>query len=148
MKARPSAGGFGDPVTQADDDRADGVPERPQPTLVDLPLLIDESRKAGMRVVLECEVTDLGAVPEPVGRTAFRIVQEGLTNARKHADHAAVSVDVRGAAADGLTVEIRNPWPLDVAGATPIRARVWASSGSPSGPLSLAGGWSTAAPGG
>lgn len=53
--------------------------------------------------------TDLGAVPEAVGRTAFRIVQEGLTNARKHADHAAVSVAVRGAAADGLTVEIRNP---------------------------------------
>ena len=78
-------------------------------------MLIDESRKAGMRVALECEVTDLAAVPEAVGRTAFRIVQEGLTNARKHADHAEVSVAVRGAAADGLTVEIRNPWPVDVA---------------------------------
>ena len=105
---------------RADDDQADGVPERPQPTLVDLPMLIDESRKAGMQVVLECEVTDLGAVPEAVGRTAFRIVQEGLTNARKHADHAAVSVAVQGAAADGLTVEIRNPWPVGVARTTPI----------------------------
>jgi signal transduction histidine kinase len=102
------------------DDRADGPPERPQPTLVDLPTLIDESRKAGTPVALECEVPDLGAVPEAVGRTAFRIVQEGLTNARKHADHAAVSVAVRGAAADGLTVEIRNPWPGSVAGATPV----------------------------
>jgi signal transduction histidine kinase len=99
---------------------AGGVPERPQPTLVDLPVLIDESRKAGTRVVLECEVTDLGAVPEAVGRTAFRIVQEGLTNARKHADDAAVSVAVRGAAADGLTVEIRNPWPVGVARTVPI----------------------------
>ena len=53
----------------AEDDRADGVPERPQPTLVDVPMLIDESRMAGMRVELECEVTDLGAVPEAVGRT-------------------------------------------------------------------------------
>ena len=106
--------------TRADGDRAEGVPERPQPTMVDVPMLIDESRKAGMRVVLECEVTDLGAVPEAVGRTAFRIVQEGLTNARKHADHAAVSVAVRGAAADGLTVEIRNPWPVGVVGTTPI----------------------------
>ena len=44
----------------------------------------------------------------------------GLTNASKHADHAAVSVDVRGTAADGLTVEIRNPWPVGVAGTTPI----------------------------
>jgi signal transduction histidine kinase len=107
-------------AVRADDERADGVPERPQPILADLPMLIDESQKAGMRVELECEVTDLGAVPEAVGRTAFRIVQEGLTNARKHADHAAVSVAVRGAAADGLTVEIRNPWPVGVARTTPI----------------------------
>ena len=108
-------------AVRADDDRADGVPERPSRSrLVDLPMFIDESRKAGMRVVLECEVTDLGAVPEAVGRTAFRIVQEGLTNARKHADHAAVSVAVRGAAADGLTVEIRDPWPVGVARTTPI----------------------------
>jgi signal transduction histidine kinase len=106
--------------TRADDDRPQGVPERPQPTMIDVPMLIEESRKAGMRVSLECEVTDLGAVPEAVGRTAFRIVQEGLTNARKHADNAAVSVAVRGAAADGLTVEIRNPWPVGVAGTTPI----------------------------
>jgi signal transduction histidine kinase len=105
---------------RGDDDRADGAPERPQPTLVDLPVLIEESRKAGSRVVLECEVADLGAVPEAVGRTAFRIVQEGLTNARKHADAAAVSVAVRGAAADGLTVEVRNPWPAGVARTTPI----------------------------
>lgn len=102
------------------DNPADGVPERPQPTLVDLPMLIDESRKAGMQVVLECEVTDLGAVPEAMGRTAYRIVQEGLTNARKHADHAEVSVAVRGAATDGLTVEIRNPWPVGAALTTPI----------------------------
>jgi signal transduction histidine kinase len=88
--------------------------------LVDLPMLIDESRKAGMRVVLECDVADLGAVPEAVGRTAFRIVQEGLTNARKHADRTPVSVAVQGAAADGLTVEIRNPWPAATTRTTEI----------------------------
>jgi signal transduction histidine kinase len=105
---------------RVDDDRADGVPDRPQPTLADLPMLIDDSRKAGMQVALECEVADLGAVPEAMGRTAYRIVQEGLTNARKHADHAEVSVAVRGAAADGLIVEIRNPWPEAAIPATPI----------------------------
>jgi signal transduction histidine kinase len=105
---------------RAEDDPADGVPEQPQPTLADLPMLVDESRTAGMQVVLECEVTDLAAVPEAIGRTAFRIVQEGLTNARKHADDAEVSVAVRGAAADGLTVEIRNPSPVGVARTTPV----------------------------
>jgi signal transduction histidine kinase len=105
---------------RVDDNSADGEPERPQPTLADLPMLIDESRKAGMQVALACEVTDLGSVPEAMGRTAYRIVQEGLTNARKHADHAEVSVAVRGAAADGLTVEIRNPWPEAATPATPI----------------------------
>jgi len=105
----------------AGDGRADGVPEPPQPTLADVPSLIDESQKAGMQVRLECEVTDLGVVPEAVvGHTAFRIVQEGLRIARKHADRAAVSVAVRGAAADGLTVEIRNPWPVGIARTTPI----------------------------
>jgi signal transduction histidine kinase len=105
---------------RVEDDPTDGVPEQPQPTLVDLPVLVDESRKSGMQIVLDCEVADLGAVPEAIGRTAFRIVQEGLTNARKHADNAEVSVAVRGAAADGLTVEIRNPWPVGVARMTPI----------------------------
>ena len=63
----------------------DGDPERPQPTLANLPGLLDESRQAGMHVSSECLVEDLTAVPEGVGRNAYRIVQEALTNARKHA---------------------------------------------------------------
>jgi signal transduction histidine kinase len=47
-------------------------------------------------------------------------VQEGLTNARKHARDAEVSVAIRGAAGDGLTVEIRNPYPVGTAYAAPI----------------------------
>ena len=131
---------------RADDGQADEAPERPQPTLVDLPELIDESREAGTRVELECQVTDLGAVPEAVGRKAYRIVQEGLTNARKHAHQAAVSVTVQGAAADGLTVEIRNPWPVGVADTTPIPGAGSGIVGLAERAASPAGGWSTAAP--
>jgi signal transduction histidine kinase len=43
-----------------------------------------------------------------VGRTAFRVVQEALTNARKHAPHAAVTVILTGGPGPGIDVEIRN----------------------------------------
>jgi signal transduction histidine kinase len=95
-----------------------GGPERPQPTLANLPGLLDESRQAGMHVSSDCRVDDLGAVPEGVGRNAYRIVQEGLTNARKHAQGAAVDVTVDGAAGTGLTVEVRNRLPVGVAAAS------------------------------
>lgn len=87
-------------------DRVEDAPDRPQPTLVDLPTLVDESRRAGMRVQLDSQVTE--PVSELIARSAYRIVQEGLTNARKHAPDCKVSVTVRGAAGDGLTIELRN----------------------------------------
>ena len=94
-------------------------PERPQPTLADLPALIEESRVAGMRVELEAQAGDLAAVPAGLGRTAYRILQEGLTNARKHAPGTLVAVTVRGALGDGLTVEVRNPCSATPATAIP-----------------------------
>jgi signal transduction histidine kinase len=90
-------------------------PERPQPTLANLPGLLDESRQAGMHVSSECLVEDLGAVPDGVGRNAYRIVQEALTNARKHANGATVDVTLDGAAGSGLTVEVRNRLPVGTA---------------------------------
>jgi signal transduction histidine kinase len=93
-------------------------PERPQPTLAGLPALIEESRQAGMQVRFEGGVDDLAAVPGATGRSAYRIVQEGLTNARKHAQGAAVDVTVEGGAGIGLTIEIRNRLPVGV-GAAP-----------------------------
>jgi signal transduction histidine kinase len=88
------------------------APERPQPTLVDLPALIEESRAAGMHVAYEWRLDGAAAVPAGTGRNAYRIVQEGLTNARKHARGAAVDVTVDGAPGGGLTIEIRNRLPV------------------------------------
>jgi signal transduction histidine kinase len=90
---------------------ADGGPEQPQPTLGALSALAEESRSAGIKVRLDVDVEPT-AVPDGMGRTAYRIVQEGLTNARKHAPGVAVRVAVGGAEGDGLTIDIRNPWPV------------------------------------
>ena len=92
-------------------------PERPQPTLADLEALIGESRAAGMHVRYEPRLADGAAVPAAVGRNAYRIVQEGLTNARKHAHGAAVEVTVDGAEGDGLVIEVRNRLPVGVGAA-------------------------------
>jgi signal transduction histidine kinase len=81
--------------------------DRPQPTLRDVPALIEESREAGATVDLELTGRD-DEVPVGVGRHAYRIVQEALTNARKHAPGAPVLVAVSGCAEEGLVVEVGN----------------------------------------
>jgi signal transduction histidine kinase len=101
-------------------DRSDETPERPQPTLADLRDLVDQSRRAGMRVRLDWQTDALAAVPAGVGRSAYRIVQEGLTNARKHAPDGEVAVTVRATPGDGVTVEIRNPCPMGTGGGAAI----------------------------
>ena len=98
-------------------DGADGeAPQPPQPTLAALPGLLEESRAAGMRLHADVRVADLAAVPDSVGRHALRIVQEALTNARKHAPSAAVELRLEGAPGEGLAIEVRNPAPVLAAG--------------------------------
>ena len=70
----------------------EAAPLGPQPGLTDLPRLVEQSREAGMRV----ELTGCADAPvdDVVGRAAYRIVQEALTNAGKHAPGAPVTVAV------------------------------------------------------
>ncbi|MER8230930.1 histidine kinase [Streptomyces sp. NPDC094049] len=96
-------------VLRAPDDGDGG--HRPQPTLATLGALIDESREAGADVVLDTTVDDPAAVPAATGRTVYRIAQEALTNARKHAPGTTVTVTVRGRPGEGLTVDVHNPAP-------------------------------------
>ncbi|GAB3456367.1 histidine kinase [Streptomonospora sediminis] len=84
------------------------VGELPQPTLADVRGLVAESVAAGMRVELHEEVAEGRAPPDTIGRTAYRIVQEGLTNARRHAAGARVQVRICGGPGDGLAVEVHN----------------------------------------
>ncbi|MFF8506531.1 sensor histidine kinase [Streptomyces sp. NPDC015492] len=97
-------------VLRAPGENGDGG-DRPQPTLATLDALIDESREAGADVVLDTTVDEPSTVPAATGRTVYRIAQEGLTNARKHAPGTTVTVTVRGRPGEGLTVDVHNPAP-------------------------------------
>ncbi len=87
----------------------EAAPDRPQPTLGDLDDLVADERTAGARIQLKIGVREGVEVPQSIGRTAYRIVQEGLTNARKHSPDTQVDVIVSGCPGDGLTVEVSNP---------------------------------------
>ncbi|MGH3797416.1 MAG: sensor histidine kinase [Pseudonocardiaceae bacterium] len=84
---------------------------QPQPTLSDVAALIEECRDAGMRVDLQDGTLDAAEVPTSTGRTVYRIVQEGLTNARKHAADQPVRVQLGGVPGGQLTVDISNSLP-------------------------------------
>jgi signal transduction histidine kinase len=107
----------------------DGVPDRPQPTLADLDVLLEEARTSGMVVDYDNGLN--GSRPaEQVGRTVYRIVQEALTNARKHAAGTHVSLTVAGDPERGLSVVIGNAKPVG-------RARTPATPGSRLGLVGL-----------
>lgn len=81
-------------------------PEAPQPLLEDLPDLVAEARTLGTDVQL---TDDSGEVPERTARAAYRIVQEALTNARKHAPGAPVTVEVCGGGGADLELRVSQP---------------------------------------
>ncbi|WP_433473113.1 sensor histidine kinase [Spirillospora sp. CA-142024] len=87
----------------------EGAPAAVSEPLPDLSALVADSAAVGVPVEL-AEHGDPPSASPAVGRTAYRIVQEGLTNARKHAPGAAVEVDVRYRT-DGVTLTVRNAAP-------------------------------------
>src|SRR5206468_3779810 len=70
------------------------APLGPQPGLADLGTLVAQARDAGMAVDLTGLPDGAAAVDPAAGRAAYRIVQESLTNAAKHAPGAAVRICV------------------------------------------------------
>ena len=85
----------------------------PQPTWADLPSLVAQAREAGLHVEvsdrLSHRLADGEPVPDVVGRTLYRIVQEGITNVGKHAPGAVLRIEVAGSPADGVDIVLRNP---------------------------------------
>jgi signal transduction histidine kinase len=79
-------------------------PLAPQPGLDDLPTLVAQVRDAGLPVELEVD-GERRELPVGIELSAYRIVQEALTNALKHAGHARARVYVRYGE-DSLELEI------------------------------------------
>ncbi|WP_433930014.1 sensor histidine kinase [Curtobacterium flaccumfaciens] len=109
-----------DPAATGGDEVTGTAP--PQPTLVDLPALLDQARAGGATVRARVDA-DGAAVPTAVGRHAYRIVQESLTNARRHAPGQPVDVVVETVPGPGVRVVVSNtltdgPAPADASGKT------------------------------
>ncbi|WP_329003070.1 histidine kinase [Kribbella sp. NBC_00709] len=87
--------------------RDDSLPPDPDlrtPGLHRIGELIDDAVRSGQPVRAD-ELPET-TIPEAAGRTAYRVVQEGLTNARKHAPGRPVRIEF--ATDDGLTVVVSN----------------------------------------
>lgn len=92
--------------------------DQPQPRFADIEEMVVEARRSGMHVTYVARVDqDEQPLPEAAGRTAYRIVQEGLTNASKHAPGAHVTVEVHGDPEQGLGVAVSNPLGFHPSGA-------------------------------
>lgn len=96
---------------------------RPQPLLSDLPALVTEVRRAGLEVRLEMDDAAL-ALPDGPQATIYRVVQESITNALKHAiSPEMVTVEIRPSA-ETISVRVRDDGkqvPSAIATSTPGR---------------------------
>ncbi len=107
----------------------DEPPVAPQPGLTDLPELVDGRRRAGERVTLTLP-DELADLPPAVDLAAYRIVQEALSNAARHAPGAPTTVVVsRDPVARSLVVAVRNAAPTP--GSAPAAAQQLTSRGGP-----------------
>ena len=79
-------------------DVVEGDQRAPEPTLADVPALVDGAQATGLRA--ECRIVEdrpgaLAAVPSPIGLSLYRTVQEALANVRRHSTAQSATVFVR-----------------------------------------------------
>lgn len=142
--AREAEGDIGRLVALLGDEGAIG----PAPDLALVEELVARAAGSGLDVTLRLEGEREG-LPAPLGQAAYRIVQEGLTNALRYASGAAVSVLVRGQR-EALVVEVRNAGAAGEAALTDVgtgnglrglRERVGSCGGTLEAGPTVDGGW-------
>jgi signal transduction histidine kinase len=112
LRTGPTGGSAGGRGQGAPD--SPGHVEPPQPTLAELGALLADADDAGTRVDLDTaglpdgDRSALASLSPAVSRSAFRIVQEALTNARKHAAGGPVRLSLAGSPGGRLDIEVRN----------------------------------------
>lgn len=84
-------------------------PAAPQPGIDQLETLFAEARRVGQRIEVVEAVEHAELLPTLTGRHCYRVVQELVTNARKHAPNSPVKIELTGAPGDGLTIRSGNP---------------------------------------
>jgi signal transduction histidine kinase len=87
-------------------DDGDGIEFAPQPGLDRLDALAENVRRAGLPVRLHVE-GDAFPLPRAIDLSAYRIVQEGLTNSLKHAGASYADVTVRYSS-EGVQLQVRD----------------------------------------
>ncbi|KRA38136.1 MULTISPECIES: histidine kinase [unclassified Nocardioides] len=91
-------------------DEASGAPlTGPQPTYGDLAALLQDARDAGASIEYDDRLAPSPPLPDAAGRTVYRIVQEGITNASKHAPAATLRISIEGSPEAGVDLVLRNP---------------------------------------
>ncbi|MGV9818497.1 sensor histidine kinase [Nocardia xishanensis] len=89
-------------------------------TLAQLPILVDAARSAGTAVRV-ADSLDGTPLPSAVDQAAYRIIQEALTNAMKHAPGQRVDIAVRADPAS-LDVTVRNPARVGAVSPEPVNS--------------------------
>ncbi|MCC2334280.1 sensor histidine kinase [Cellulomonas wangsupingiae] len=104
---------------------------RPQPTFAQVGELVEGTRAAGSPVTFVLDHVgedDLARLPVSTSRHLYRVVQETLTNARKHAPGAPVQVRLHGSPGERVGVEVTNPVPEQPPSA-PLPTSGWGLTG-------------------
>ena len=94
--------------------REEDADAAPQPNISSIPALVESARAAGTDITLSIEPALLTAShanspADATSRHLYRVAQEGITNAQKHAPGHPVMVSLTGAPGNGITVTVSNP---------------------------------------